>query len=216
LRSAFVSAIVAVVVAGTLSVIMETPAAARTAGLSRLTVVMDFKGPWSVPAAREMENESSRILSSAGLSIDWKLRGQALTNDSGSNLFIMTFHGNCQFDPEPPVYDELGPYASTHETNGEVQPFGDVDCTRVVSSARYAMSGSDFERQDYLVGRALGRVVAHELVHMVTRSEDHTQVGVQKAALSGHELIGAPVTLEAAEVNRIRLAMATQRSQQQR
>jgi len=178
------------------------------AGTSRLTVVMDFKGPWSAPAAREMQKESARILSPAGLSVDWKLRGEPLSGGSASNLFVMTFHGSCQFDPEPPVYDELGPYARTHETNGEVQPFGDVDCTRVVSSARYAMSGSDFERQDYLVGRALGRVVAHELVHMVTRSEGHAHLGVQKAALSGRELIGAPLPLEAAEVNQIRLAIA--------
>jgi hypothetical protein len=196
------------VVSTVLGAIVATMGLAIPAGTSRLTVVMDFKGPWSAPAAREMQKESARILSPAGLSVDWKLRGEPLSGGSASNLFVMTFHGSCQFDPEPPVYDELGPYARTHETNGEVQPFGDVDCTRVVSSARYAMSGSDFERQDYLVGRALGRVVAHELVHMVTRSEGHAHEGVQKAALSGRELIGAPLPLEAAEVNQIRLAIA--------
>jgi hypothetical protein len=200
MRSVAVSTILVAIVAAT--------GLAIPGSTSRLTVVMDFKGPWSASAAREMQKESARILSPAGLSLDWKLRGEALSGKSVSNLFVMTFHGSCQFDPQPPVYDELGPYASTHERDGEVQPFGDVDCTRVVSSARYAMSGSDFERQDYLVGRALGRVVAHELVHMVTRTEGHARDGVQKAALSGRELIGAPLSLEAAEVNQIRLAIA--------
>ena len=199
-----------VVVSTVLAAIVVATGLAIPTSTSRLTVVMDFKGPWSALAAREMKRESARILSPAGGCVDWKLRGEALSGADASNLFVMTFHGSCQFDPQPPVYDELGPYARTHETNGEVQPFGDVDCTRVVSSARYAMSGSDFERQDYLVGRALGRVVAHELVHMVTRSEDHGHAGVQKAALSGRELIGAPLPLEAAEVNQLRLAIATQ------
>jgi hypothetical protein len=205
MRSVVGSTILAAIVAAT--------GLAIPAGRSRLTVVMDFKGPWSPSAAREMQRESARILNPAGLSIDWKLRGEALSGSVASNLVVMTFHGSCQFDPQPPVYDELGPYASTHETNGEVQPFGDVDCTRVVSSARYAMSGSDFDRQDYLVGRALGRVVAHELVHMVTRTEDHTRGGVQKAALSGRELIGAPLPLEAIEVNQLRLAIAASQFQ---
>ena len=196
------------VVSTILAAIVTVAGLAIPTGASRVTVVMDFKGPWSALAAREMKRESARILSPAGLSVDWKLRGEALAGAAASNLFVMTFHGSCQFDPQPPVYDELGPYASTHETDGEVQPFGDVDCARVVSSARYAMSGSDFERQDYLVGRALGRGVAHELVHMVTRTEDHGHAGVQKAALSGRELIGAPLPLEATEVNQLRLAIA--------
>jgi hypothetical protein len=201
MRSVLISTILVAIVAGA--------GLAIPTGVSRLTVVMDFQGPWSASTAREMQKESARILSPAGVRIDWKLRGEALPLNPASSLFVMTFHGSCQFDPQPPVYDELGPYARTHETNGEVQPFGDVDCTRVVSSARYAMSGADFERQDYLVGRALGRVVAHELVHMVTRSEEHARAGVQKAALSGRELIGAPLPLEATEVNQIRLAIAT-------
>ncbi len=197
-----------VVVSAIFGAIVVAAGWAIPAGTSRLTVVMDFKGPWSPSTTREMQKESARILYPAGLSIDWKLRGEVLSGNIASNLVVMTFHGSCQFDPQPPVYDELGPYASTHETNGEVQPFGDVDCARVVSSARYAMSGSDFDRQDYLVGRALGRVVAHELVHMVTRTEDHGHAGVQKAALSGRELIGAPLPLEATEVNQLRLAIA--------
>ncbi len=200
MRSVLVSTILVAIVA--------VAGLAIPASTSRLTVVMDFKGPWSPPAAREMQKESARILSPAGLSIDWKMRGEAISGGADANFVVMTFHGSCQFDSEPPVYDELGPYASIRETNGEVQPFGDVDCTRVVSSARYAMSGSDFDRQNYLVGRALGRVVAHELVHMVTRSEDHAHGGVQKAALSGRELIGAPLPLELAEVSQIRRALA--------
>jgi hypothetical protein len=205
MRSVLVSAILASIVAVTgLAIPVAT---------SRLTVVMDFKGPWSPPAAREMQKESARILGRAGVRIDWKLRGESLSGNNTSNLVVMTFHGSCQFDSQPPIYDELGPYASTHETNGEVQPFGDVDCARVVSSARYAMTGSDFERQDYLVGRALGRVVAHELVHMVTRSQDHAHEGVQKAALSGRELIGAPLPLELAEVSQIRRAIAASQFQ---
>ena len=97
------------------------------------------------------------------------------------------------------------PYASTRTANGEVQPFGDVDCDRVVNSVRSAMFGGDFAKADMLVGRALGRVVAHELVHMLTKSDVHGREGVQKPALSGKQLIAASLPLSAFDVDRLRL-----------
>jgi hypothetical protein len=54
-----------------------------------------------------------------------------------------------------------------------------------------------------LVGRALGRVVAHELVHMLTKSGQHAHEGVQKAALSGRQLISASLPLSAMDIDRL-------------
>ncbi|HEX3992985.1 MAG TPA: hypothetical protein VHX39_17575, partial [Acetobacteraceae bacterium] len=80
-----------------------------------------------------------------------------------------------------PIYDELGPYARTWMADGDVLPFGEVDCARVVNSVRDAMSGGDLPNwADQLLGRALGRVVAHELVHMLTRSVRHGRDGVTR------------------------------------
>ena len=129
----------------------------------------------------------------------------------GSGLHIKTARGqvcpkgSCTFDPAPPVYDELGPYAVTRTANGEVQPFGEVDCDRVVNSVRTAMFGSDFTRADRLIGRALGRVVAHELVHTLTKSGQHSHDAVQKTALSGKQQIAASLPLSAFDVDRLRL-----------
>jgi hypothetical protein len=157
-----------------------------------------------------MQREATRIIETSGLQIDWQRREQiahAVFND----LVVMTFKGSCTFDPAPPLYDELGPYAITRTANGEVQPFGEVDCDRVVSSVRNAMFGSDYGRAEMLVGRALGRVVAHELVHMLTKSGKHSHDGVQKAALSGKQLIAASLPLSAMDVDRLRLGYRTLR-----
>ncbi len=40
-----------------------------------------------------------------------------------------------------------------------------------------------------LFGRALGRVVAHEFIHMLRNSKNHDREGVEKASLSGVDLI---------------------------
>jgi hypothetical protein len=168
-----------------------------------VTVVLDFKGSFTPLTIQEMQREASRIIGASGIELGWTRRDQA-THSSFNNLVLLTFKGSCNYFPAPPAY-ELGPYASTRTADGAVQPFGDVDCDRVVNSVRTAMYGADFSRADILVGRALGRVVAHELVHMLTKSREHASEGVLKTSLSGRQLIAASLSLSAFDIDRLRL-----------
>lgn len=169
---------------------------------SRLTVIMDFRGLHSDPTIREMERETGNILKTTGLILDWRLRKDAF-KESYADLVVMTFTGACRFDREPRVYDELGPLASTNTSNNQILPFGQVDCDHVVQSARSAMFGGDFAHADLLVGRALGRVVTHEIVHMLTHSAEHGRDGVFEAALSGRQLIEPSLPLSALDIDRL-------------
>ncbi|MDP9170954.1 MAG: hypothetical protein M3N54_10085 [Acidobacteriota bacterium] len=170
---------------------------------SSVTVVLDLKGNFSRQALLEMQRESSQIIRASGVRLDFRSRADAASGIY-SDLVVMTFKGSCTFDPAPPIYDETGPYAITRTANGEVQPFGEVDCDRVVNSVRSAMFGADYGRADQLIGRALGRVVAHEIVHMLTKSGQHGREGVEKAALSGRQLISASLPLSALDIDRLR------------
>jgi hypothetical protein len=170
---------------------------------SVLTVILDFKGPHSPTSLTEMKRESGQILRSSGVQLEWHMLGEH-PDASYRDLVVMTFKGACEYEPAAPIYDELGPLAITRTTDGEVQPFGEVNCDRVVSTARTAMSGLDYSRADLLIGRAMGRVVAHELVHMLTRSEQHGTEGVEKAALSGKQLIAATLPLSLFDIARLK------------
>jgi hypothetical protein len=46
-------------------------------------------------------------------------------------------------------------------------------------------------------------VVAHELVHILSKSGNHTRDGVEKAALSGKLLIAPDLQLDAAELEKL-------------
>jgi hypothetical protein len=171
--------------------------------LSELTVILDFEGPHSDASLSEMEREASSIMKPSGLRLDWQLRGdQPLRYD---HLAVITFRGSCSFGPPSRSYHEPGPYASTKITDGGVQPFSEVDCDRVVAMAGDAMAeDTDHIRGDQLVGRALGRVVAHELVHMLTRSNRHGTEGVAKASFSGKELVEDSLTLGMSDIERVK------------
>ena len=56
-------------------------------------------------------------------------------------------------------------------------------------SNRECTTGGDRSRSEQVYGRALGRVLAHELYHIFARTCHHGQEGVAKTALSGKALI---------------------------
>jgi hypothetical protein len=135
--------------------------------------------------------------------LDWRLRSEAFAN-SYRDLVVVRFKGTCKIEPVPYVYDELGPLAFTYRTDGTVQPFGEVACDQVAASVRSIMSGDDFRNADLLMGRALGRVLVHELVHMLTRSGEHGKEGVERPALSARQLIATSLPLSAMDLSRLR------------
>jgi hypothetical protein len=168
-----------------------------------VTVVLDIKGTLPAGSLHEMEKETQDIIGRSGIRLGWSSKAEAM-NGTFNDLVVMTFKGTCTLDPAPPLYDELGPYAFTRVSNGQVQPFGEVDCDRVSQSVRGAMGGDDYSRTDLLMGRALGRVVAHELVHMLTKSGKHAHDGVEKPALSGRQLISNSLPLSAMDIDRLK------------
>jgi hypothetical protein len=175
------------------------------AGAADVTVVTDFDGPHSDRSLQQMKRETEEIFKAAGVHLDWRGRDE-VAGRSFENLVLVRFKGKCILDPATALYDERGPFAFTYNSDGDVFPFSEVECDRLAASVQSAMWGDDFARPDYVMGRALGRVLAHELVHILTRSAAHGNGGVTQATLSGRDLIGAPLRLSREDMERLRRA----------
>jgi hypothetical protein len=178
-------------------------AAAPFASAEGVTIVLDFQGPRSEGSVEEMKREFQGIMKDSSIHFDWKTRAEA-EGTSTENLVVVRFKGTCVVKPVPYLIDERGPLAFTYSTEGEVQPFSEVKCDQVVRALRSVMTGADFAKADLLMGRALGRVMAHEVVHMLTRSGAHGREGVAKTALSGSQLIAPELRLDASDLERLR------------
>ena len=178
-------------------------AVADTPFPSDLTVVLQFQGTHSDRSVSEMEREAAGILQASGLRLNWRLGAEA-SQESYPDLVVVQFKGACKMEPVPFVYDERGPLAFTYSSDGTVQPFGEVACDKVAASVRSAMWGDDFRNADLLMGRALGRVLVHELVHMLTRSGEHGREGVERPALSGKQLVASSLQLSRSDLARLR------------
>jgi len=167
-----------------------------------LTIVLDFEGRHSDRSIDAMKREVEGLMREAPMRVEWRSRTD-LAGSPADNLVVFRFKGRCVFEPVGYLYDERGPMAFTYSTAGEVQPFSEVACDKVAATVRSAMWGGDFARGDLLLGRALGRVVAHEMVHMLTRSGNHGREGVARPTLSGAQLIAPGLRLSPGDLERI-------------
>lgn len=186
----------------TVAVLATMIAAGTAAQAAGVTIVLDFQGPRSEKSVQEMKREFEGIMKNSGLAVEWRLHGEA--NQATSNhLVVVRFKGKCVMEPVGYLYDERGPLAFTYSTDGVIQPYSEVACDRLTSSVRSAMFGADFAMADELLGRALGRVVAHEVVHILSKSGAHSRYGVEKSALSGKSLIAPDLRLDAADLEKL-------------
>ena len=167
-----------------------------------LTIVLEFRGPHSDRSVDAMKREVEAILGAGELSVNWQTR-RDLAAATRDHLVVFRFKGKCILEPVGYLMDERGPMAFTYETDGHMQPFGEVACDQVTATVRPAMSGGDFAKADLLLGRALGRVMAHELFHMLSGSGGHSRQGLAAERLTGSQLIAPVLEFSAEDFDRI-------------
>jgi hypothetical protein len=73
-------------------------------------------------------------------------------------------------------------------TDGEPQSFIAVDCDRIRAFLRGLLYRTDPRDRDRVLGRAVGRVIAHELYHALGRTAHHGSGRVGHAAYTVREL----------------------------
>src|SRR5271169_3114378 len=160
--------------------ILCAPASVRAS--SSVTLVLEFDAAYSAKSVDAMKREVASIVHDSGIKVDWRLIGDVRSSDSFESLVVVRFRGVCIMQPVPYLMDERGYYAFTHVSDGNVLPFSEVECDKISSSIGPEMSKAQWRQRDSILGRALGRVLAHELYHMLTRTQHHADEGVTRSA----------------------------------
>jgi len=162
-----------------------------------LTAVVLPDGRYSQVALREMGREAAHILKRSGISLRWRV-GEPAQAVSGF-LVVVKLLGRCDMDGAP-AFPAPGPLGWAHEVNGTILPFSDLACDNLRGAVQLAMLAGNRLRGNILLGRAMGRVLAHELYHIVTDKPAHGKAGVAQAALTPRELTSGLLELEPSEI----------------
>jgi hypothetical protein len=84
-------------------------------------------------------------------------------------------------------------------SDGVILPFADVDCWAVRSFIQKELFEMRTADRAQAFGRALGRVVAHELYHIFANTPRHGSKGVGQAFFSARDLLADDFQFEARE-----------------
>src|SRR5262249_42510652 len=133
---------------------------------------------------RAMRTELERLLQPVGLDVFWKdLRSK--TGEDFQFVVVGSFDGSCAASnaPSAPALagDNSSSLADTSISDGRILPFFHIDCEKVVRMLGGHPDGG-------MLGRALARVIAHELYHIIGNTKNHHDTGVAKAVFSLKDL----------------------------
>jgi hypothetical protein len=164
------------------------------------------------PAAafEEMKKELAALMSAAGVAIRWENAASHGVVDGAT--VVVDLEGDCSagFRAEMESAAKGIRIGSTATANGEILPFVNVNCGAIAGLIGLLMADRPVVWKELAFGRALGRVLAHELYHVLTQSGDHVNSGIAKANFSGADLIESRFVFDEVALARIRSARTAQ------
>ncbi len=159
------------------------PVCAACASVS-VTVVLQFEDRYSELSIREMQTEAQALVRDSGVVLTWRRRDEVSSSESFPRMVVVRMRGVCDVSgPVPPAPPGPLILGSTYILGGGPSPFSDIECDRIRSSLGAQPRGG------VAFGRALGRVLAHELHHVIERTRGHTATGYTRKSLSAADLI---------------------------
>jgi len=181
-------------------------AASQDAGL-----VVYLRTGGNQPAAplAQMKRELGALMRQAGYRLEWRSLDVNRNRDADASLLaVLDLTGVCGIAPGYADADRAGKsstsLATTTITDGQVLPFSSLNCVALTNSVSAALVKEAGARRDFLYGRAMARVVAHEFYHVLMRTTEHGRSGVARSCFSTSDLLAERFEFEGTALARLR------------
>ena len=170
----------------------------RGATFAPITLYTQFEQapPWGVLKA--LQDEVASIMAPIGIRFEWRDLGKTGGHEVSAELAVVTFKGRCDAAGLLTRSKFEGALGWTHVSDGQILPFTDVSCDRVREFVQTGLLAFRVEDREAKYGRALGRVLAHELYHIFANTLRHGS-GVAKESYSVQDLLADDFQFEAKE-----------------
>jgi hypothetical protein len=176
---------------------------------SDLVVYVNAGTNQGAPPLAFMREEANSLMQSAGYSIEWRdAKAPGIAVDA-PNVVLVKLAGSCTVPMSPipgvaPPDDNQPSLASTAVQDGTVLPFSRIECTQLTRMLSGMFGREAPARRTYLYGRAMGRLLAHELYHILAQTRDHAAAGVGKPCFTASDLITDRFEFESVALSRLR------------
>jgi hypothetical protein len=185
-----------------------TAAITDSATAAPLQLLTEFEVSPSMVAIQEMQREMDRLYRDVPVAIAWHGVSNFQSPGRVPRLLFVHFKGDCRAVTMPPRHGVEGvALASVNRVDGEMLPLVTVDCQRIANYIWPSLRGPERSHGDKPFGRALARVLAHELYHYLTGEAKHTHSALFRASISSSALLSSQFRLGADEIEDLRRAL---------
>jgi hypothetical protein len=164
-----------------------------------VALIMYFDSDYSNPSLGWMQTELGEILKPAGISIETRFSRDVRPGDAFERLAVIHFKGSCSMNREF-RYVDRGPFGMVQRIDGEILPFIDVYCDRIHQRVREDLRGQTESERIRKFGRAIARVIAHELYHVFSQSARHAKSGINKFGYTADDLLCERLELDSESI----------------
>jgi hypothetical protein len=141
------------------------------------------------PLTSYYEDELRQTIEDLGVRVQFVSLQEATTRSFAGRIVLLRILEDAEESRRNLGAVPASALAWTHAPNGSITPFGVVDLGALRRFLQGRAPGLALDRDELLLGRALARVSAHEIFHMVTRSKQHSARGLMQPSLTVDELI---------------------------
>ena len=157
---------------------------------------------------RHLKRELVSLMAQAGYNVVWRdLKGSR--EGYSSDLVVAELRGTCSAAGTSPAEAPASPsgsLASSAVQDGKVLPFVKLDCAAVNHLLASSLASEPPARRDYLYGRALGRILAHEFYHVLADTVEHDHHGIAGPSVKPVDLLAERFTFEGPGLAKLRRA----------
>jgi hypothetical protein len=170
----------------------------RGARFAPITLYTQFEQAPPGGVLEALQDEVASIMAPIGIRFEWRDLSKGGGHEVSAELAVVTFKGRCDAAGLLTRSKFEGALGWTHVSDGQILPFTDVSCDRVREFVQTGLLALRVEDREAKYGRALGRVLAHELYHIFANTLRHGS-GVAKESYSVQDLLADDFQFEAKE-----------------
>jgi hypothetical protein len=173
-----------------------------------IALYTSFQQPVPSAVFQALQDELDGLMEPAAMHLEWRSLAAVTGSEVSSELAVVKFLGRCDAEGLSMVSGHPGALGWTHVSDGVILPFADVDCDRIRTFIQKDLMFVHSSEREEVLGRAVARVLAHELYHIFTQTAHHGADGVGKSAFTVQELLSDDFQFHGKEAGMLKVIAA--------
>jgi len=157
----------------------------------KVVLYLRSEQPQDAPTVSAMKRELETQLKAGDYQVQWRTLGASNGAEDGF-IAVIELRGTCHAPKPGAALNRVttgASLASTAVQDGQVLPFSWIYCQTLSEMLGPALASAKSSQRDFLYGRAMGRVLAHELYHVLSNEREHENGGVAKSSFSASDVL---------------------------